>query len=306
MLAAKKLLLLLVMTVAAAPFFGCAAPAGDEEEDDDDAEQEPVDESNDELRSTVSCKERTDTAYAKGRPYSIQVIHVGGKPVAKATGHAFLKMQAAAHAAGVRLSLTSGFRTNAEQTRLYNCYRSKRCNNGNLAARPGYSNHQNGLALDLSTSSWLARNASKYGFVRTVSKEAWHYEYRGRDPGGPCSRNASTGEPATTGSDDGDDGEVVTPSEPPIAAGGLTWVAPAQDTTLKNGFVVKTHANKPGIVKVVYSQGTLDFGTSTAASSDFALSYQFQYMGDKTLTAKGYDASGALLAVDHVDFTLTP
>jgi hypothetical protein len=90
------------------------------------------------------------------------------------------------------------------------------------------------------------------------------------------------------------------------ASGGLTWVAPAQDAMLKNGFVVKAHATKASIVKVVYSQGTLDFGSSTKASDDFSLSYTFQYMGDKTLTAKGYDASGALVSEDNVDFTLLP
>ncbi len=39
---------------------------------------------------------------------------------------------------------------------------------------------------------------------------------------------------------------------------------------------------------------------------DFALAYAFQYVGDKTLTARGYDASGALISEDQVDFTLTP
>jgi hypothetical protein len=306
MLAAKSLLFLLAVSIASfSSLAGCAADTNDEESDDQ--EEEPAAEASDELRSTVSCKERTDTAYRGGGAYSIQVIHVGGKPTTKTTGHAFLKMQAAAHEAGVRLSLTSGFRTMAEQKHLYNCYTSKSCNNGNLAARPGYSNHQSGTAVDLSTSTWLARNASRFGFVRTVSKESWHYEYRGRDPGGPCSRGTSSA--AAVGSDtapsDGTEGTSA-PSDPTPAAGGLTWVAPAQDSTLANGFVVKTHANKPNIVKVVYSQGTFDFGTSTKPSEDFALAYRFEYMGDKTLTVKGYDASGALVAEDHVDFTLTP
>ena len=304
---ASKLAFLLVLSVAALPAFGCASLTGDEE--DDDGETEPVGESNDELRSAVSCKERADTAYRGGSPYAIQVIHVGGKPTTKATGHAFLKMQAAAHDAGVRLSLTSGFRTQTEQKHLYYCYTSKSCNNGNLAARPGYSNHQNGAALDLSTSTWLAQNAGKFGFVRTVPKEAWHYEYRGKDPGGPCSRGTSTtATPGAdpTGSDDEDSSSSTTPSTSEPAAGGITWVAPAQDSTVKNGFIVKAHANKEGIVKVAYSQGTYTFGTSTKADDDFALTYTFQYMGDKTLTAKGYDASGALLAVDYVDFTLLP
>ena len=303
MLAAKSLLILLVASLST--LAGCAADANDEEADDH--EDEPAAQVNDELRSTVSCKEQSDTAYRGGTPYSIQVIHVGGKPTTKTTGHAFLKMQAAANADGVRLSLTSGFRTMTEQKHLYSCYTSKSCNNGNLAARPGYSNHQSGTAVDLSTSTWLARNAARFGFVRTVSKESWHYEYRGKDPGGPCSRGGT--EAATVGSDtapsDGTEGNT-SPSEPTPTAGGLTWVAPAQDATIANGFVVKAHANKASIVKVVYSQGTYDFGTSTKASDDFSLGYRFQYMGDKTLTAKGYDASGSLVAEDHVDFTLTP
>lgn len=306
MLAAKSLLFLLVASVASfSTLGGCAAP--DAEEEADDHEDEPAAQVNDELRSTVSCKEQSDTAYRGGSPYTIQLIHVGGKPTTKTTGHAFLKMQAAANADGVRLSLTSGFRTMAEQKHLYHCYTSKSCNNGNLAARPGYSNHQSGFALDVSTSTWLARNASRFGFVRTVSKESWHYEYHGKDPGGPCSRGTATA--ATVGSDtppgEANDGTSA-PSDVVPTTGGLTWVAPAQDSTLTNGFVVKARANRSGIVKVVYSQGTYDFGTSTKASDDFSLSYTFQYMGDKTLTAKGYDANGTLVALDHVDFTLMP
>jgi hypothetical protein len=305
MLAAKSLLFLLAAAVASfSTLGGCAAP--DDEEEADDLEEEPAAQVNDELRSAVSCKEKSDTAYRGGSPYSIQVIHVGGKPTTKTTGHAFLKMQAAANADGVRLSLTSGFRTMAEQKHLYNCYTSRSCNNGNLAARPGYSNHQSGLAVDVSTSTWLARNASRFGFVRTVSKESWHYEYHGKDPGGPCSRGTST---AAVGADtppgEASDGTSA-PSDVVPTAGGLTWVAPAQDATLTNGFVVKTRANRSGIVKVVYSQGTYDFGTSTKSSDDFSLGYTFQYMGDKTLTAKGYDANGTLVALDHVDFTLMP
>src|SRR6476646_708393 len=155
MVAPKSLVFALAALIASfSSLAGCAAP--DEEEEADDEEVEPVAAGSDELRSAVSCKARTDTGYRGGNSYSLQVIHVGGKPPTKTTGHAFLKMQAAAHAAGVRLSLTSGFRTMAEQRHLYSCYQSKSCNNGNLAARPGYSNHQSGTAVDLSTSSWLA------------------------------------------------------------------------------------------------------------------------------------------------------
>jgi LAS superfamily LD-carboxypeptidase LdcB len=61
-----------------------------------------------------------------------------------------------------------------------------------LTAGPGYSNHQNGKAFDLSTGMgksqsaystttktwrWLVANMHKYGFIRSVKKERWHWEY---------------------------------------------------------------------------------------------------------------------------------
>lgn len=302
---AKKLLGLFVVGLVCVPFFGCASEIGGD--DEDDGESEPVGESNDELRSGVSCKERTETAYRAGVRSTIQVITVGGKPVAKPAGHAFLKMQAAAHAAGISVSLTSGFRTMAEQQYLYNCYKTRRCNNGNLAAQPGYSNHQNGVALDISTSSWLAKNAGRFGFVRTVPKEPWHYEFRGADPGGPCSR-------VPAGADTTDEQGGVDDSVPrdelglPTVPDALDWVAPTQDSSVRNGFAVKARTKVPQIVKVTFHQGTLMFGTSTTkdAQGVFSLDYTFNYMGDKTLTAKGYDSAGKLVSEDHVDFTLLP
>ena len=59
-------------------------------------------------------------------------------------------------------------------------------------APPGSSNHGNGIALDLNSGSrvslkkvlnnkiyeWLVRNSWKFGFVRAVKTEEWHFEYR--------------------------------------------------------------------------------------------------------------------------------
>jgi LAS superfamily LD-carboxypeptidase LdcB len=72
----------------------------------------------------------------------------------------------------------------AQQRSLYAAYLAGR---GNLAARPGYSNHQGGLSVDVATNSsyssasyrWLARNARNYGFVNDVRGEPWHWTYRG-------------------------------------------------------------------------------------------------------------------------------
>lgn len=269
--------------------WGCSDAGSDEHEDGDDhgveqtgdssggeGEQDPgaVAQGTEELISSVSCKERTDTAYVKGKSTSIKVITIGGKPVSKSTGHAFLKMQKAADAAGVKLAINSGFRTMSEQQYLYKCYQTGNCNNGNLAAKPGYSNHQSGIALDLTTSSWLAKNGTKYGFVRTVPSEAWHWEYKGgSDPGGPCSGTPSNDETVNT----------------PVASS-ITWVSPKNDQSVSRSDVaIKVNVTNDKVVKVKFFQGTLNFATATR-DDDFAVSYSFKYTGDKTLTATGYDA----------------
>jgi len=141
-------------------------------------------------------------------------------------------MKRAADAAGIYLGLNSGFRTMAEQQYLYGCYLSGRCNGGNLAARPGYSNHQSGTAVDVTTSGRLAANASRFGFVRTVPSEAWHYELEG-------------------------------------------WLKAA--------------------ARVVYSADRFTLGESSDATQDFALRYTFLSLGDRSLSATAYDASGAEL-----------
>lgn len=121
---------------------------------------------------------RPATGYQAGRPVSICVTEVDGKLVEYRTAQAYVEMKAAAARAGVTLRIVSGWRTMEKQRELYNLYISGR---GNLAARPGYSNHQNGLALDLNTSDrgvspWLNTYGSRYGFRRTVPGEPWHWE----------------------------------------------------------------------------------------------------------------------------------
>src|SRR4051812_41193747 len=87
-----------------------AACATDTSDYDDEHEDEPM-ASESAIISSADCQTTTMTAYDNGRAYPIQVIKIAGKRVSKPTGHAFLKMQKAAHAAGVGLTLSSGFRT---------------------------------------------------------------------------------------------------------------------------------------------------------------------------------------------------
>ena len=84
-------------------------------------------------------------------------------------------MAQAAAAQGVNIVVASAFRTMAQQQYLYNCYVTCSCNSCNLAAKPGYSNHQSGHALDLNTSAsgvlgWLNTHGATYGFKRTVAR----------------------------------------------------------------------------------------------------------------------------------------
>lgn len=137
-------------------------------------EQEP-DQLDEEMLS--SCHHAV--GYRSGHAFSICVVSIDGKPVEVHTAIAYHRMAHAAAASGVFLRVVSGFRTMAQQRALYAAYRA---GHGNLAAPPGYSNHQSGHALDLNTSRsgvyrWLAFHGRAYGFKRTVASEAWHWEH---------------------------------------------------------------------------------------------------------------------------------
>ena len=99
---------------------------------------------------------------------------------------AFLRLEQAANAAGIKITVSSAFRTMGKQEELYNKYITGR---GNLAARPGRSTHQFGVTLDMNVAGnppllkWLRANAARFGFFETVKSEAWHWEYiKSKDP----------------------------------------------------------------------------------------------------------------------------
>lgn len=134
-------------------------------------------------RPSSTPRGTTVTGYVNGRARRIQVAPVGnGKMLRTDAAASFNKMKAAARRAGISFPVVSGFRTMAQQKALYAAYRA---GHGNLAARPGYSNHQGGLSADLGVGGyssraykWLARNARQYGFVNDVRTEPWHWTYR--------------------------------------------------------------------------------------------------------------------------------
>jgi len=121
-----------------------------------------------------------------GAKVLIAIVGTGGQlqKIAMETFEPYLRLMEAAKKNNLTISITSGFRTFGKQERLYEGWRNGEAG-FNLAAKPGRSNHQNGIAFDLNTIGfdgtklydWLKNNAPRFGFIRTVNKEHWHWEY---------------------------------------------------------------------------------------------------------------------------------
>lgn len=116
---------------------------------------------------------------------------------------AFQKMAADAARDGISLYIVSGFRSYETQYYTYNYYCSTRGQAAadRFSARPGHSEHQTGLAMDINDASdwftgtpeqkWLAKNCYKYGFVIRYPEgkehitgykyESWHIRYLGKE-----------------------------------------------------------------------------------------------------------------------------
>lgn len=119
------------------------------------------------------------------------------------TKKAFNKMAADAQNDGLYLWIVSGYRSYSTQYATYNSFvwdrgvaQADRC-----SARPGHSEHQTGLALDINTTAdsfagtpeakWIEKNCWKYGFIIRYPKgkeditgykyEPWHVRYLGKD-----------------------------------------------------------------------------------------------------------------------------
>lgn len=107
----------------------------------------------------------------------------GGVIVGASVSEAFEKLGEAALAESPARQLTGkGIRSYEKQEYFYNCYINQNCNNGNLAAVPGTSNHENGTAVDfvLGTGdlAWLRANGGKFGLKELTGgsqPEPWHW-----------------------------------------------------------------------------------------------------------------------------------
>ncbi len=92
-------------------------------------------------------------------------------------------------ASGGRLRVTSGYRDNDLQAKLYAEAVKKYgpSGAGKWVAPPGHSNHNRGLAADLAGDlGWAHANAARFGLVFPMSWENWHIEpVHARDSASP-------------------------------------------------------------------------------------------------------------------------
>lgn len=133
-------------------------------------------------RPEIDCTVVREAGYRKGKRRAIDVIAIDGRQIEQRTADAYMAMALAAAKDGIELTIFSAFRTHLEQEYFYACYQSCACNSCAPAAKPGFSNHQSGHAIDIAmwpgVHDWLVANASRFGFVATVKSEPWHWEYR--------------------------------------------------------------------------------------------------------------------------------
>lgn len=152
--------------------------------------------------------------YALSSSYTPQLEALGAgygsgslRPEAAA---AFRAMADAAQADGISLCSVSAYRSYQRQASVYSRYLSQdwQASVDTYSARPGHSEHQTGLALDINTASlkarfektpayaWLTEHCAQYGFILRYPKgkenitgyrfEPWHYRYVGAEIAKAC------------------------------------------------------------------------------------------------------------------------
>lgn len=118
--------------------------------------------------------------------------------------NALIQMFESAKVDGLEMVVSSAYRSYDDQVELMEFYRKWYGDNyvNSYVARPGFSEHQTGLAFDVASTStkvfvdskeyeWMSENAYKYGFILRFYKKAetitgyksepWHYRYVGKE-----------------------------------------------------------------------------------------------------------------------------
>lgn len=228
-------------------------------------------------------------ATASGGGYDGPLAYRMGKPMRPDVAAAFDAMAAAARSeAGLQLSITSAFRSDAEQARLFAANP-----NPKWVAPPGTSLHRYGTELDLGPPGaygWLEANCGRFGFIHRYAWEPWHFGFGAnpRDRAHPAHYDQGSWEPPG-----GDHARVVhgLPSfvpprfHDPIAAAALRWNVPmallAAQLYAESGFnpFAESPAGAQGIAQ--FMPGTAQsYGLSNPFDPEQAIDAQAHLMSD--------------------------
>jgi soluble lytic murein transglycosylase-like protein len=201
-------------------------------------------------------------AEASGGGYDGPLAYRQGKPMRPDVALAFDRLAAAARReAGLHLIVVSGFRSDAEQARLFAANP-----NPKWVAPPGESLHRYATELDLGPPAaygWLEANAERFGFIKRYSWEPWHFGYT-RNTG-----SASVGFGRPSGAGPGGDGRSSIPSFVPerfreaIARAAQRWNVGA--ALLSAQIYVESNFN-PFARSPAGAQGIAQFMPGTAAA----------------------------------------
>ena len=225
-------------------------------------------------------------SHGSGGGYSGPLVYRMGKPMRPDVGRAFDRMAAAARADGLALSINSGFRSDAEQERLFAANP-----NPKWVAPPGTSLHRYATELDLGPPAaygWLKRNAGRFGFIHRYAWEPWHYGYGANPRDVPAQYERGSWEPPG-----GDHSRVhhrlpsfVPPRfHDPIARAALRWNVPmnvlAAQLYAESGFnpFARSPAGAQGIAQ--FMPGTARaYGLRDPFDADAAIDAQAHLMSD--------------------------
>jgi hypothetical protein len=197
---------------------------------------------------------------ASGGGYSGPLAARQGEGMRPDVAAAFDLLAAAASAAGVTVTVTSGFRSDAEQAALFAANPDPR-----MVAPPGTSLHRCGTELDLgppSAYAWLAANAGRFGFVKRYSWEPWHFGFV-QGPA-PCSAAGNrVGGPDRGASPSALPAWVPARFRGPILSAAMKWGVPA---ALMAAQIRAESGFDPDAVSPAGAAGIAQFMPATAAS----------------------------------------
>ena len=100
-------------------------------------------------------------------------VHAYLQPAAK------LALSAAIRDRGTRMVCNSAYRTIAQQAVLYSHYRNGRCGIV-AAAKPGYSNHNSGLAIDIEDAQGWRPYLERHGWRWIGAFDPMHFDFKGK------------------------------------------------------------------------------------------------------------------------------